>query len=96
MSTLSVNEVKEDAHHLFSSGVSYIYLLYFMYFFFGGWELAVPQLVLINYVIKCNLESRPAFGLYAYSVLGFLVSPRIMWIKNDIRLLGFLNGFLDS
>lgn len=44
----------------------------------------MAQLAHISCIIKCNLESRrPAFRLYACSVLGFLVSSRIIWIKDD-------------
>lgn len=52
---------------------------------------AVPQVVHVSHTTKRNLESRrPAFRLYAYSVLVFSVSSRITWIKDDTWFFRFL------
>lgn len=57
-------------------------------------KLAVSLLILISYVIKYNPESkRPAFGLDAHSVFGFVENHVD---KEWYKLLGFLKGVLDS
>lgn len=59
--------------------------------------LPVSLLVLISYIIKYNPESRrPAFGLDAYSVLGFFGIVENHVYKERYRLLRFLKGDLDS